>query len=87
MYPNATNGKYYPIPGRLMGTPYGYPSPTITAEEFAIVAKAYGLAGDWNGDGKVDVTDLNAVLATYGKPGGTTVFDLNKVLGNYGKHS
>jgi len=55
------------------------------------------LNGDFNGDGAVDIFDLNTLLANYGASGTHTysqgdanydqtvnIFDLNALLGNYG---
>ena len=39
--------------------------------------------GDFNGDGKVDISDYNLLISNFGNP--YTIFDYNTLVANYGK--
>ena len=93
-------GSWYEPLGRLdPGCAFGHnaaavPVPYVVGFRVAAIAR---LAGDANGDGRVDINDLNRVLANYDQTGMTwnqcdfngdgrvDINDLNVVLTNYDK--
>jgi len=92
---DRTNGKTYNLQAAIEGGVYKLKN-TATNQWVAMTDDPYGkgfkivditqlisIPGDLDGDGDVDISDYNLLVANFGNP--YTIFDYNVLVGNFGK--